>query len=172
MFALLRRASCALGQVTTHPYRIPRIGTVNKSSCRVFALSCSKICNVCSFVRPKWELDNLLGLGAQVGGSVAFEKAGEEWLHEGAEDDLSTTVIDVSRGKMFPRITNLPSLWEGHPEHKNELEHVVEWEPVDGVDGRLNHGEKGVDNPVLLSLRQYTKTLLLSFLKLPRTVSH
>ena len=35
----------------------------------------------------------LLGLGAEIGGSGAASKvAGEDWLEEGAEDDLSTAV--------------------------------------------------------------------------------
>lgn len=43
----------------------------------------------------------------------------------------------------------IPSLGECHPEDEHELEDVVEGEPVDGVDGRLNDGEEGVGDPVL-----------------------
>ena len=39
-------------------------------------------------------------------------------------------------------------LREGHPEDKDELEGVVEGEPVDGVDGALEEGQEGVDDPV------------------------
>jgi len=52
-------------------------------------------------------------------------------LNEGAEDDLGSS-----------------SLGKGHPEDENELEDVVEWEPVNGVDQALNHCEEGVDNPI------------------------
>lgn len=47
------------------------------------------------------------------------------------------------------KVSNTPSLGKGHPEDKDELEDVVEWEPVDSVDGRLNDGQEGVDDPVL-----------------------
>ena len=39
-------------------------------------------------------------------------------------------------------------LWESHPEDKDELEGVVEWEPVDSVHGALEKGKEGVDDPV------------------------
>jgi len=78
----------------------------------------------------------LLGLGslvAEVGGcgTTTGEKAGEEGLNEGVEDDLCTT-----------------SLGEGHPENKDELESVVEWEPVDSVDCTLKDGQEGICDPV------------------------
>jgi len=59
------------------------------------------------------------------------EEAGEDWLDERAEDDLSPT-----------------SLGKGHPEDEDKLEHVVEWEPVNGVDQALNNGEERKDNPI------------------------
>jgi hypothetical protein len=43
----------------------------------------------------------------------------------------------------------LPSLGKCHPEDKHKLKDVVEGEPVDGVDGRLNNGQEGVGDPVL-----------------------
>ena len=43
----------------------------------------------------------------------------------------------------------LPSLGKGHPEDKHKLEDVVEGEPVDSVDGRLNNSQEGVGDPVL-----------------------
>ena len=42
----------------------------------------------------------------------------------------------------------LLGLWEGHPEDKHKLEGVVEWEPVDGIDGALEEGQEGIHNPV------------------------
>jgi len=82
---------------------------------------------------PLLALHSRVGLTTKVGGSRAGlgEEAGEDWLDEGAEDDLSST-----------------SHWEGHPEDEHELENVVEWEPVDGVDNALNHCEESIDNPV------------------------
>jgi hypothetical protein len=42
----------------------------------------------------------LVGLGAEViGGGAGVEVAGEDWLEEGAEDDLSATGVFVSRGR-------------------------------------------------------------------------
>ena len=43
----------------------------------------------------------------------------------------------------------LPSLGKCHPEDEHKLEDVVEGEPVDGVDGRLNDSQEGVGDPVL-----------------------
>jgi len=62
---------------------------------------------------------------------AALEEAGEEWVEEGAEDNLGA----VGDG-------------EGHPQDQNELEDVVEGEPIDGVDEALKDGEESIDNPV------------------------
>lgn len=70
-------------------------------------------------------------LGAYAGRCVVGEEAGEEWLHEGAEDNLGA----VGLGK-------------GHPENEDKLEDVVEWEPVDCVNGGLNNGQEGVNDPI------------------------
>jgi len=43
----------------------------------------------------------------------------------------------------------LPSRWESEPEHKDELESIVEWEPVDSVDKTLKDSEESEDDPVL-----------------------
>ena len=72
---------------------------------------------------------NLLGLGGL--NRALVEEAAEERLEERVEDNLGTT-----------------SLGQGHPEHKDELEGVVEGEPVDGVDGALKNGQEGVSDPV------------------------
>jgi len=56
---------------------------------------------------------------------------------------------------------NLPSNWECEPKDKNELESVVEWEPVDGVDSTFEDGEEREDDPVLqktISLGHLTGT--------------
>ena len=57
---------------------------------------------------------------------------GEDWLEEGTEDELGST-----------------GLWESEPEGEKELEGVVEWEPVDGVDQGLEDGEEAENDPVL-----------------------
>ena len=49
----------------------------------------------------------------------------------------------------------LLSLRESHIHDEDELEGVVEWEPVSGVDSGLKHGQEGVDDPVLCRLCQY-----------------
>ena len=50
----------------------------------------------------------------------------------------------------------IPSLGKCHPEDEHELEDVVEGEPVDCVDSRLNDGEEGVGDPVLQAGCQHT----------------
>jgi len=78
-------------------------------------------------------LSGRLGLGTEVGGGGAGlgEEAAKEWLDEGVEDDLGAT-----------------SLGKSHPEDEDELEGVVEWEPVDGVDRALEDGEECKADPV------------------------
>ena len=44
---------------------------------------------------------------------------------------------------------NLLGLWESHVHDEDELEGVVEGEPVGGVDEGFDDGEEGVDDPVL-----------------------
>jgi len=74
----------------------------------------------------------LVGLGVETGGGrAAVEVAGEDWLEEGAEDNLGAA-----------------SLGKGHPENEDELEGEVEWEPVDSVDSALKDGQEGIDDPV------------------------
>jgi len=74
----------------------------------------------------------LVGGGLEVvGGGAAGKVAGEDWLKEGAEDDLRAS-----------------SLWESHPEDEDELEGVVEWEPVDGINGALEEGQERINDPV------------------------
>ena len=78
----------------------------------------------------------LVGLGTEVarGGVAAIEELGEERLEEGAVDDLSTTTSTLARVESMGSTTCIPSLGKCHPQHKDELEDVVEWEPVDSVD--------------------------------------
>jgi len=77
----------------------------------------------------------LLGLlsgGAEIaGGGAGGEVAGEDGLEEGVEDNLGAG-----------------SLGKGHPEDEDELEGIVEGEPVHGVDGTLEDGQESVDDPV------------------------
>jgi len=84
------------------------------------------------------QLSLLLGfgsvhLGAQVGCGCAStrEVASEDGLDNGVEDNLGAT-----------------GDWECQPENKDELEGVVEWEPVDGADGALEDSQEGKDYPV------------------------
>jgi len=63
-------------------------------------------------------LGEVLSLVAEAGGGILLEEAGEERRDEGVEDNLGA----VGLGKR-------------HPQDKDELEGVVEGEPVDGVDG-------------------------------------
>ena len=65
----------------------------------------------------------------------------------------------------------LLSLWESHVHDEDKLEGVVEWEPVGGVDERLDDGEAGVDDPVLFTT-QSACTVQRSVSCLIRTVSH
>jgi len=74
----------------------------------------------------------LIGLSVKASGwGAAGEVAGEDWLEEGAEDDLGTA-----------------GLGKSHPENEDELEGVVEWEPVDSADSALENSQEGIDNPV------------------------
>jgi len=78
-------------------------------------------------------LVSAIDLGAEVGsGSTGSgEVLGEDWLDERAEDKLGTT-----------------SSWESEPEDNDELECVVEWEPIDSADGALKNGQEREDHPV------------------------
>lgn len=44
------------------------------------------------------------------------------------------------------------SLWQSHVHDEDELEGVVEGEPISGIDERLDDGQEGVDDPVLFQL--------------------
>lgn len=70
--------------------------------------------------------------GAASGG----EESGEDWLDNRSEDNL---------GSVGHR--------QCHPEDKDELEDVVKWEPVDGVDQALKDVQEGVYDPVRQPLR-------------------
>jgi hypothetical protein len=62
---------------------------------------------------------------------------------------LSTTADLVSEKEQETELINPPSNWERKPEDKDELECVVEWEPVHGVDGALKDGQEREDDPIL-----------------------
>jgi len=74
-----------------------------------------------------------ISLASKIGGGTAglAEEAGEDRLNERSKDDLGS-VGD----------------WESHPEDQDELEHIVEGEPVDSIDHALDDCEEGIDNPV------------------------
>lgn len=73
-----------------------------------------------------------LGLGAEVGGGTAGgEETANHGLEEGVEDNLGTA-----------------SLGKSHPHDQDELENVVEGEPVSGADSALNDSQESEDNPV------------------------
>ena len=95
---------------------------------------------------------SFVGLGLETfGANVAFEEAGEDGLDQGAEDDLSASVVGVSRCGVQNQgyVRCLLGLWQSHVHDEDEFEGVVEWEPVDGIDHGFEDGEEGVDDPVL-----------------------
>lgn len=49
-------------------------------------------------------------------------------------------------------VRDLLGLWESHVHDEDELEGVVEGEPVDSVDHGFEDGEEGVDDPVLVRI--------------------
>ena len=71
---------------------------------------------------------------------------------------------------IFENNRHVPSLRESHPHNEDELEDVVEREPVDSVDGRLKDGQEGVDDPVLPNTS--AKVEGLPHLSQGRTVNH
>lgn len=128
-----------------------------------------RACPCCAGSRCHFTSSSLLGLACSrvslapefaAGGRTVAEEAREERLEEGAEDDLGAAVVktcqyaNVDGGYWVLR--SLPSLGKSHPEDQDELEGVVEGEPVDGVDRRLDHSEEGVSHPVLFPTHQHT----------------
>jgi hypothetical protein len=49
------------------------------------------------------------------------------------------------------RVEHLPGDWKRKPENKNELECVVEREPVHRADGALKDGQEGKYHPILVN---------------------
>lgn len=65
--------------------------------------------------------------------------AREDWLEEGAEDELGTAVSPlVIIRALGVGETGIPSLGKSKPEGEDKLECVVEWEPVNNGDQALN----------------------------------
>jgi len=62
---------------------------------------------------------------------LTLEEAGKQRVEERSEDNLGA----IRDGK-------------GHPQDQNELEDVVEGEPVDSIDDALKDGEESIDNPI------------------------
>jgi len=61
----------------------------------------------------------------------AGEEPSEDWLDDGSEDNLGAI-----------------GHWKSHPQDEDELEDIVEWEPVDSVDQAFKDIQEGVNNPV------------------------
>jgi len=61
----------------------------------------------------------------------AGEVTSKDGLEEGSEYNLCTA-----------------EYWESEPQSKDKLEGVVEWEPVDGIDGALKQSQEGKNDPV------------------------
>lgn len=78
-------------------------------------------------------LASCISLSAEVGsgGTRGGEVAGENGVDERAEDDLGTG-----------------GLRKGSPEDQDELEGIVEWEPIDGADSALKDSQESIDHPV------------------------
>jgi len=75
---------------------------------------------------------SLLGLRLEVfRGGAGVEIAGEDGLEEGSEDDLGAS-----------------GLGKSHPKDKDELEGVVEGEPVNGINCALEESQEGIYDPV------------------------
>jgi len=66
------------------------------------------------------------------GGATSLAKeAREDGLEDGSEDDLGAI-----------------GHWKRHPQNQDELENVVEGEPVDSINHALENSEEGIDDPV------------------------
>lgn len=75
----------------------------------------------------------LIDLGSEVGGgrSGIGEVTAEDGLDEVAEDNLGTA-----------------GLWKSKPQNEDEFEGVIEWKPVDGVDGALKNSQESIYDPI------------------------
>lgn len=62
---------------------------------------------------------------------------------------MGTTRNAVSMNQKLQDLLNSPSLGKSEPKDEDELECIVEWEPVDGANKALKDGEESEDNPVL-----------------------
>jgi hypothetical protein len=100
------------------------------------------------------------------GGARLGEVAGEDWLQEGAEDDLGATSCCQHAIRALGTWLSLRSLGKSHPKDEDELEGVVKGyqyqlhdflrcdvcvaltEPIDGADGALKDSQEGIHNPV------------------------
>jgi len=70
------------------------------------------------------QLAGLVCLGPEItcSGATTYEVSRKDGLDDGAEDSLGAT-----------------GLGKGHPQNNDELEQIVEWEPVGGTDGALDN---------------------------------
>ena len=65
---------------------------------------------------------------------------------------MGTALCLISWEKQWPKLENSPSDWECKPEDEDELECVVEGEPVHGGDQALKYSQERKHNPVLQKL--------------------
>jgi hypothetical protein len=100
-------------------------------------------------------LASRVGVSAEVscGGAGLREVAAEDGLEERVEDDLSAAAGFVSFfGNLHCGVCgNIRGRGESHPKDQDELEGVVEREPVDGVYGALKDTGRGVSTAVARS---------------------
>lgn len=99
-------------------------------------------------------LASRVNLGAEIGssGPRLREVAGEDGLDERAEDDLGTTASCQHMHHSFGDVY-LRGLGKSHPQNEDELEGVVEGEPVNRADSALEHCEEGENDPVCQPLK-------------------
>ena len=62
---------------------------------------------------------------------------------------MGTAMNIVSNAMAETRAEDAPSDWEREPEDENELERIVEGEPVYGADSTLKDGQESIDHPIL-----------------------
>lgn len=64
---------------------------------------------------------------------------------------MSTAVTLLATGDALLSSKHVPGDWESEPQYKDELESVVEREPVNGADETLKDSEESENDPVLIS---------------------
>lgn len=102
-------------------------------------------------------LASRVSLGAEISsnGSRLGEVAREDGLEEGAEDDLGATDEVLADIIGCLSLVHLRSLGKGHPQNQDELESVVEREPVHRADCALKDCQESKNDPVGQPLAEY-----------------